>query len=779
MVTNILVPGFKPESLTVAKLRRVLTEHGVEYPANAKKAELAKLFKKHIKPKIPEMRKKEKGVRASSDGISRITSKKKTMKEIRKAQAKKKVETEPKESSESASDSESDTESSSSTASDSSSASSSSSSSNSSSSDEMEQDDTVETENEFQTARSKRKAEQEVEELEKVEKKPEEPVHLDFSYKKQKGNELDHLKSIKVSDKMASLINNAISDMEKEKDKENKDVSMHDGNDSEPSSSSNLISDQGAPKESDAQPHTSGTDMYNAFIKEDTPSDTAPEEEEQSTQVKNENSSTEDFGNEAQPLDNSNDISLTSKTTVQNPFADTSNSSIQEINISRTQVDNSFSNTINSDNVFIGKLKSENSFLFDDHEEVAEEPEVKTIQIEEVKSVDDEASESDLVKESTEEIMNPPPKKSSFVCKALKLLLKFILLIVAGALIAIIINLAVWYREQSIMVGYCGQEREGRSEYFEKLNLPYRDEVESFLEPYKPECQECPEHGLCYPNLELRCKPGYRLQNSLYSLNGLIPIGASCEKDDERERMISEIVAKALELLRIKNAQVACGDSSDDIESGITEEIVYQIFEESKKDWISEEQFNELWSSIKPRYKSKTNDNQRQKESIPERRERENFILRSSSKKYISLGCHFENELHQTIMKYRKIISIVLGFIISIAVIRYRIKTFFEQKKKIANYTNEVIELLKDKKATDKGDAFISSVHLRDYILDGKGSTKTKNKLWEEILKKLNQNTNIKSSLMEVHGDMMKCLEWVGPTDVKRKIKPDGINENQ
>lgn len=130
-------------------------------------------------------------------------------------------------------------------------------------------------------------------------------------------------------------------------------------------------------------------------------------------------------------------------------------------------------------------------------------------------------------------------------------------------------------------------------------------------------------------------------------------------------------------------------------------------------------------------------------------------------------------------MKYRKIILIVLGFIISIAVIRYRIKTFFEQKKKIANYTNEVIELLKDKKATDKGDAFISSVHLRDYILDGKGSTKTKNKLWEEILKKLNQNTNIKSSLMEVHGDMMKRLEWVGPTDVKRKIKPDGINENQ
>ncbi len=84
----------------------------------------------------------------------------------------------------------------------------------------------------------------------------------------------------------------------------------------------------------------------------------------------------------------------------------------------------------------------------------------------------------------------------------------------------------------------------------------------------------------------------------MYSLNGLIPIGASCEKDDERERMISEIVAKALELLRIKNAQVACGESSDDIESGITEEIVYQIFEESKKDWISEEQFNELWSSV-------------------------------------------------------------------------------------------------------------------------------------------------------------------------------------
>lgn len=56
----------------------------------------------------------------------------------------------------------------------------------------------------------------------------------------------------------------------------------------------------------------------------------------------------------------------------------------------------------------------------------------------------------------------------------------------------------------------------------------------------------------------------------------------------------------------------------------------------------------------------------------------------------------------------------------------------------------------------------MSSVQLRDLILNDINNLNEKNRLWALTTKKLDTNTNVKSTLMEIHGEIMKCWEWIG-----------------
>lgn len=78
--------------------------------------------------------------------------------------------------------------------------------------------------------------------------------------------------------------------------------------------------------------------------------------------------------------------------------------------------------------------------------------------------------------------------------------------------------------------------------------------------------------------------------------------------------------------------------------------------------------------------------------------------------------------------------------------------------------TEETLTKLKNNKS--KKPPYLSTVQLRDILLSDVRDLKERNKLWGKVTNKLEaNNTNIKSSLVEVHGDIMKCWEWIGPID--------------
>ncbi|KAF5653395.1 SRC1-regulation of cohesion (splice variant I), partial [Fusarium heterosporum] len=68
-VDDYLEEGFDPRSVTVPRLRSILVTHNVEFPGNAKKADLVELVKTYVLPQAAELRARRARAKRSSMGI--------------------------------------------------------------------------------------------------------------------------------------------------------------------------------------------------------------------------------------------------------------------------------------------------------------------------------------------------------------------------------------------------------------------------------------------------------------------------------------------------------------------------------------------------------------------------------------------------------------------------------------------------------------------------------------------------------------------------------------
>lgn len=73
-----LQPGFDAKSLTIPRLRSVLVAHNVNYPANAKKAQLVELFDAQVRPQAKRILDQRAKAKRSSMGISNAESSQET-----------------------------------------------------------------------------------------------------------------------------------------------------------------------------------------------------------------------------------------------------------------------------------------------------------------------------------------------------------------------------------------------------------------------------------------------------------------------------------------------------------------------------------------------------------------------------------------------------------------------------------------------------------------------------------------------------------------------------
>jgi hypothetical protein len=152
----------------------------------------------------------------------------------------------------------------------------------------------------------------------------------------------------------------------------------------------------------------------------------------------------------------------------------------------------------------------------------------------------------------------------------------------------------IW-RQEKLEVGYCGIGRP--SESLAGIEIP------DWAKVLQPQCEPCPPHAYCYPNLRTVCEPDFVLQQHPLSLGGLVPLPPTCEPDGEKAKRVTAIVDRAIEVLRRRNAAYQCGELTDADgkpapSPEISEETLKSTLSAKKRKDMTDEEFEALWVPV-------------------------------------------------------------------------------------------------------------------------------------------------------------------------------------
>ena len=152
-------------------------------------------------------------------------------------------------------------------------------------------------------------------------------------------------------------------------------------------------------------------------------------------------------------------------------------------------------------------------------------------------------------------------------------------------LVAMLGGVATVFRQEKLQVGYCGVGEASSS--LAGVEIP---EWASFLQP---QCEPCPQHAYCYPELRTVCEPDFILTHHPLSLGGVLPLAPTCEPDSEKVRRIKTVADVIVEQeLRTRNAQYECGET---ISPDVSEPDLKQTLSARRSKRMTDEEFNELW----------------------------------------------------------------------------------------------------------------------------------------------------------------------------------------
>lgn len=152
-------------------------------------------------------------------------------------------------------------------------------------------------------------------------------------------------------------------------------------------------------------------------------------------------------------------------------------------------------------------------------------------------------------------------------------------------LVAMLGGIATVWRQEKLQVGYCGVGQPSPS--FAGVEIP---EWASFLQP---QCEPCPQHAYCYPELKTVCENDFVLTPHPLSLGGVIPLAPSCEPDSEKVRKIKAVADYAVDTqLRERNAKYECGEVKV---PEISEQELKKVVSAKRSRRMTDEEFDELW----------------------------------------------------------------------------------------------------------------------------------------------------------------------------------------
>ncbi|KAK5169158.1 inner nuclear membrane protein enriched at telomere/subtelomere region [Saxophila tyrrhenica] len=152
--------------------------------------------------------------------------------------------------------------------------------------------------------------------------------------------------------------------------------------------------------------------------------------------------------------------------------------------------------------------------------------------------------------------------------------------------VAVLAASAYLYGDEKFKVGYCGRGEPSRE--IAGVQVP------EWADAYRPSCEPCPQHAICYDNLKTACEPGFVLTPHPLSMIGLIPIPPTCQPDTAMTKKVNSVKERVVEELREQNARYECGDAPT---PEVKETVLKRGMSEKRRKGMSNQEWEELWDS--------------------------------------------------------------------------------------------------------------------------------------------------------------------------------------
>ena len=159
---------------------------------------------------------------------------------------------------------------------------------------------------------------------------------------------------------------------------------------------------------------------------------------------------------------------------------------------------------------------------------------------------------------------------------------------------AMIAGFGTVWRQEKLRLGYCGLEA--------PLISPGGVQIPNWASFLQPQCEPCPQHAYCYPNLHTVCENGFVEVPHPLSFRGLVPLAPTCEPDTDAMIKVKKVADRAVEHLRERNAKWECGESIDkdgnQIDSpAIAETELKDAISRKRKKGMSQSDFDNIWNN--------------------------------------------------------------------------------------------------------------------------------------------------------------------------------------
>ncbi|OQV00793.1 Man1-Src1p- domain-containing protein isoform 1 [Cladophialophora immunda] len=339
--------------------------------------------------------------------------------------------------------------------------------------------------------------------------------------------------------------------------------------------------------------------------------------------------------------------------------------------------------------------------------------------------------------------------------------------------------LGAWYRQEKINIGYCGVGEPNWS-------LASNPHIPTWVhENLQPKCEPCPQHAVCYPNMEVECESDFVLKPHPLSLNGLVPLPPTCEPDSEKQRRIKAVADRAIEELRERRASYECGgdvtsssnpaaqeteavktvakSSAPKLE--VAEEELKQTVSKMRRRGMTEQEFEELWRGALGDIKA------RDEVEVTEDRSGRT-LLSSSSLARLPFACAVRRSLLRAFTENRIPIAILILIASALIYGRNKILSYQQATAQIPGLVATTLDRLATQAALHQDgrapEAFISVGQLRDDVLRNVFSASERERVWQNVRKIVEGNSNVRAATREggKTGEWSRVWEWIGPLDL-------------